>query len=61
VGEISIPGPAGLGFSPDFSKLYVGTVTPNVFAVDPVALKVTGQIALLASLMPLALCTSRAG
>jgi hypothetical protein len=42
VGEISIPGPAGLGFSRDFSKFYVGTITPNVFAVDPASENVLG-------------------
>jgi hypothetical protein len=51
VGEISIPGPAGLGFSPDFSKLYVGTITAYVYAVDPVALHVTGQVELPASMI----------
>lgn len=45
VGEVSIPGPAGLGFTPDFSKLYVGTITPNVYIVDPAGLRVTGQVA----------------
>jgi WD40 repeat protein len=49
VGEISIPGPAGLSFSPDFSQLCVGTITPNVYTVDPVALHVTGQIQVPAS------------
>jgi WD40 repeat protein len=51
VGEISIPGPAGLGFSPDFSKLYVGTITPHVFVVDPVALQVTEQVGFPASMI----------
>ncbi len=53
VGEISIPGPAGLGFSPDFSKLYVGTITPHVYVVDPAALRVTGQILFPASMLAL--------
>lgn len=44
VGEVSISGPAGLGFSPDFSKLYVGTITPYVYVIDPVTLHVVGQI-----------------
>jgi len=44
VGEVSIPGPAGLEFSPDFSKLYVGSITPYVYVIDPVALHVVGQI-----------------
>ncbi|MGC1414132.1 MAG: IPT/TIG domain-containing protein [Candidatus Acidiferrum sp.] len=51
IGEISIPGPAGLGFTPDFSKLFVGTITPNVYTVDPAALHVTGTIALPASML----------
>jgi hypothetical protein len=51
VGEVSIPGPAGLGFSPDFSKLYVGTITPYVYVVDPAGLHVTGRIALPASML----------
>jgi hypothetical protein len=44
VGSVPIPGPAGLGFSPDFSKLYVGTITAYMYIVDPVALHVTSQI-----------------
>ena len=44
VGEIAIPGPAGLEFSPDFAKLYVGTITPYVYVIDPVALHVEQQI-----------------
>ena len=44
VGEISIPGPAGLSFSPDYSKLVVGTVTPYVYVADPAALHVISQI-----------------
>lgn len=44
VGEVPIPSPAGLQFSPDFSRLYVGTVTPSVYVVDPVALHVVEQI-----------------
>jgi hypothetical protein len=51
VGEVSIPGPAGLGFTPDFSKLYVGTITPNVYIVDPAGLHVTGRIAFPASML----------
>src|SRR5207253_10198250 len=51
VGEVSIPGPAGLGFTPDFSKLYVGTITPDVYIVDPAALHVTGRIAFPASML----------
>ena len=55
VGEISIPGPAGLGFSPDFSKLYVGTITPYVYVVDPAGLHVTGEIVFPASMLSLSL------
>ena len=51
VGEVSIPGPAGLGFTPDFSKLYVGTITPNVYIVDPAGLHLTGRIAFPASML----------
>lgn len=49
VGEISIPGPAGLSFSPDFSQLFVGTISPYVYLVDPVKLHVTGHIQIRAS------------
>lgn len=51
VGEISVPGPAGLCFSPDFSKLFVGTITPYVYTVDPTALHITGQIVFPASML----------
>jgi hypothetical protein len=44
VGEIPIPGPAGLSFSPDYSKLVVGTITPYVYVADPIALHVTRQV-----------------
>jgi hypothetical protein len=44
VGEIDVPGPAGLSFSPDYSKLVVGSITPFAYVADPVALHVTGQI-----------------
>ena len=52
VGEVSIPSPAGLEFSADFSKLYVGTITPSVYVVDPVALHVVQQV-----VVPLSLTT----
>lgn len=55
VGEVSISGPAGLGFSPDFSKLYVGTITPNVYVIDPVGLHVSGRIAFPASMLTFSL------
>jgi len=51
VGEVSIPAPAGLGFTPDFSKLYVGTITPNVYIIDPAGLHLTGRIAFPASML----------
>lgn len=44
VGEISVPGPAGLSFSPDFSELIVGTITPYLYTADPVALHLNRQI-----------------
>jgi hypothetical protein len=49
VGEISVPGPAGLSFSPDFSKLVVGTITPYVYTADPNVLHITSQIQIPAS------------
>ena len=49
VGEILVPGPAGLSFSPDFSTLVIGTITPYIYTADPVALHLTGQIAIPAS------------
>ena len=52
VGEVSIPSPAGPEFSTDFSKLNVGTITPSVYVVDPVALQVEQQI-----VVPLSLTT----
>jgi hypothetical protein len=52
VGEVSVPAPAGLQFSPDFSKLYVGTITPSVYVIDPAALHVVQQI-----VVPLSLTT----
>lgn len=51
VGEVAIPGPAGLAFSPDFSKLYAGTITPYVYVVDPIGLHVSGQITVPASFL----------
>jgi hypothetical protein len=44
VGEISVPGPSGLSFSPDYSTLVVGTITPYFYLADPLALHVTQQI-----------------
>jgi hypothetical protein len=51
VGEISVPGPAGLSFSPDYSQLFVGTTTPYLYVVDPVGLHVTGVIQIPASVL----------
>jgi IPT/TIG domain len=44
VGEISIPGPAGLSFSPDYSSLVIGTITPYLYVASPVTLHITEQI-----------------
>lgn len=49
VGAISIPGPAGLSFSPDYSELVVGTITPYIYFADPNKLHVTSQIQIPAS------------
>lgn len=51
VGAVSVPGPAGLSFSPDYSKLAVGTITAYFYLVDPAALHVTAQVAVPSSLM----------
>lgn len=44
VAEIGVPGPAGLSFSPDYKELVVGTITPYIYLIDPVALHVTAEI-----------------
>ena len=44
VGEISIPGPTGLSFFPDYSSLVIGTISPYMYLADPFALHVTEQI-----------------
>ncbi|HLW83494.1 MAG TPA: IPT/TIG domain-containing protein [Candidatus Acidoferrales bacterium] len=46
VAEIGVPGPAGLGFSPDYKELVVGTITPYIYLIDPSALHVTSEIAI---------------
>jgi len=51
VGSVSVPGPAGLSFSPDYTKLVVGTVTAYFYFVDPTALHITAQVAIPPSLM----------
>jgi len=53
VGEIHIPGPAGLSFSPDYSQLIIGTITPYVYIVDPVALHVARRIEIPVSYLAL--------
>ncbi|MGA7553174.1 MAG: IPT/TIG domain-containing protein [Candidatus Acidiferrales bacterium] len=49
VGEISVPGPAGLSFSTGDAQLVIGTITPYVYIADPVALHITKKIAIPAS------------
>jgi WD40 repeat protein len=44
VGAVTVPGPMGLSLSPDNTLLAVGTSTPYVYFVDPLALHVTGQV-----------------
>lgn len=46
MGAIPVPGPAGLSFSPDFSQLVIGTITPYIYFADPSALHVTAQLAI---------------
>ncbi len=46
VAEIGVPGPAGLSFSPDDKELFVGTITPYVYLIDPSALHVAAEIAI---------------
>jgi WD40 repeat protein len=53
IGEISIPGPAGLSFSPDYAKLVIGTITPYVYFADPTAMHVIGQIEVPSSFLRL--------
>ena len=44
VGSITVPGPAGLSFSPDYSQLVVGTITDYVYFVNPSTLHIVGQV-----------------
>ena len=49
VGEIAVPGPAGVSLSPDGSTLVIGTITPYIYFANPTTLHITRQIALPAS------------
>jgi hypothetical protein len=51
VGAISVPGPVGLSFASDGSKLVIGTITPYLYFANPVALHITGQLQIPASLL----------
>ena len=51
VGEIGVPGPAGLSFAPGDTKLVIGTITPYVYFADPVALHVINRLAIPASIL----------
>lgn len=44
VGSITVPGPAGLSFSPDYSQLIVGTISDHVYFVNPSTLHIVGQV-----------------
>lgn len=57
VGQISVPGPAGLSFSPDYTQLTIGTITPYFYIANPATLHVTAQVAVPAS----QLATDQAG
>jgi hypothetical protein len=46
VGEISVPGPAGLSFFPGDTELVIGTITPYVYIADPASLHVINQISI---------------
>lgn len=41
VGNVPVPGAYGIDFTPDHSVLYAGTQIGDVYAIDPIALKVT--------------------
>jgi IPT/TIG domain len=49
VGQISVPGPAGLSFSPDYTQLTIGTITPYFYTANPATLHVIAQVAVPAS------------
>src|SRR5713226_6887165 len=51
VGEIGVPGPAGLSFAPGDTKLVIGTITPYVYFADPVALHVINRLAIPSSIL----------
>jgi archaellum component FlaF (FlaF/FlaG flagellin family) len=51
VGEIAVPGPAGLSFSPGDTELVVGTITPYVYILNPSTLHVISQIQIPESLL----------
>lgn len=51
VGEIDVPGPAGLSLSAGDTQLVIGTITPYVYFADPSALHLTGQLQVPASLL----------
>lgn len=44
VGEISVPGPAYVSFTPDYSSLVIGTITPRVYFANPTTLHLTSEI-----------------
>jgi len=51
VGEIGVPGPAGLSFSPGGTQLVIGTITPYVYFADPVALHIINRLPIPASVL----------
>src|SRR5216684_2524127 len=51
VGEIGVPGPAGLSFAPGDTKLVIGTITPYVYIADATTLHVRSRIEVPASLL----------
>jgi IPT/TIG domain len=51
VGEFAVPGPVGLSFSPDYTKLVIGTITPYIYFADPAAMHVIGQLLVPASFL----------
>jgi hypothetical protein len=51
VGAVNVPGPMGLSLSPDNSELAVGTISSQVYFVDPAVLHITGKAEIPASLL----------
>lgn len=49
VGEIRVPGPAGLSFSAGDTQLVIGTITPYIYIADPATLHVMRRIAIPAT------------